>query len=142
MWIWIWLGVIVASMLIEILTMEMVSIWFIPGSLIALIMAGLNVPAEYQVITAIAISLVCMLSLRRVALKLLKKDNQKTNLDRTLGEKTKLLSAISEDGLGTVKVNGVTYNAVSENGIAIDAGSEVELVKLDGNKFIVKEIKK
>ena len=142
MWVWIWLSVIVASMLIEALTMEMVSVWFILGGLIALIMAGCGVPVAYQVIVAIVISFVCLFSLRKLALKWLKKDNQKTNLHRTLGERIKLLQPITEDNLGTIKVNDVVYNAKTEDGSCVDAGKEVELLRLDGNKYIVKEIKK
>lgn len=142
MWIWIWLGVIVVSMVVEALTMEMVSVWFILGGLVALIMAGCGVSVVYQVVVAIAISFVCMFSLRKIALKLLKKDDQKTNMDRTLGQKTKLLQPITEDGYGTVKVNDVIYNAKTEDGSFVEAGKEVELLRLDGNKYIVKEIKK
>lgn len=142
MWIWIWLGVIVVSMVVEALTMEMVSVWFILGGLVALILAGCGVPVIYQVIVAIVISFVCMFSLRKIALKLLKKDDQKTNMDRTLGQKTKLLQPITEDGFGTVKVNDVVYNAKTEDGSFVDAGKEVELLRLEGNKYIVKEIKK
>ena len=142
MWIWIWLGVIVVSMVVEALTMEMVSVWFILGGLVALIMAGCGGSVVYQVVVAIAISFVCMFSLRKIALKLLKKDDQKTNMDRTLGQKTKLLQPITEDGYGTVKVNDVIYNAKTEDGSFVEAGKEVELLRLDGNKYIVKEIKK
>ena len=142
MWIWIWLGVIVVSMVVETLTMEMVSVWFILGGLVALIMAGCGVSVVYQVVVAIAISFVCMFSLRKIALKLLKKDDQKTNMDRTLGQKTKLLQPITEDGYGTVKVNDVIYNAKTEDGSFVEAGKEVELLRLDGNKYIVKDIKK
>ena len=74
MWVWIWLGVIVASMLIEFVTMEMVSVWFILGSLIALIMAGIGLAPVYQVVTAIIISFICLFSFRKLALKLLKND--------------------------------------------------------------------
>lgn len=142
MWIWIWLGVIVASMLIEFVTMEMVSVWFILGSIIALIMAGISLAPVYQVVTAIIISFICLFSFRKLALKLLKKDKQATNMERTFREKTKLLTPISEDSLGTVKVNDVVYNAKTEDCSCLDAGSEVELIRLDGNKYIVKVIKK
>ncbi len=140
MWIWIWLAIIVVCMLVEFVTMEMVSIWFILGSLVALVLAGMGVPVPYQVVTAIVLSFICLFSFRKLALKLLKKDNQKTNLDRTLGEKTKLLTPITQDNLGTIKLNDVVYNAKSENGKPIEAGAEVELVKLDGNKYIVREV--
>lgn len=142
MWIWIWLAIIVVCMVVEALTLEMVSVWFILGSLVALILAGCGVPVMYQVLTAIILSLICMFSFRRLALKLLKKDNQKLNMERTFGERTKLLTPITEDNLGTIKINGIVYNAKTEDGTCINAGVEVELIKLEGNKYIVKESKK
>ncbi len=142
MWIWIWLAVIVLSMVVEFVTMEMVSIWFVLGGLVALIMAGCGVSLVWQVIAMIVISAASMLGFRKLALKLLKKDNQATNLDRTFGQKTKLLTDITDDSLGTIKVNGLVYNAKSEDGSNIASGAEVELIRLDGNKYIVKEIKK
>ncbi|MBE7074683.1 MAG: NfeD family protein [Clostridiales bacterium] len=142
MWVWIWLGIVVFCMAIEALTMDMVSIWFLLGGIVALILAAAGASVLVQVIVAISISVICLFSFRKFALKLLKKDTTKTNIESTFGKKTKLITAITADSLGTVKVNGLVYNAKSQNDEPIEAGAMVELVEMQGNKYIVREVNK
>lgn len=142
MWLWIWLAVVVGCLVIEAITMEMVCIWFLLGSIVALILAGVGVSPLIQIIVAISLSVISLLIFRKMLLKLLKKDTVKTNVEGTIGKQVKLLTAIKEDGFGTVKLNGVVYNARSENSISLDEGTLVELVEMEGNKYIVREVKK
>ena len=139
-WIWIWVGVIAVSFLVEFSTMEMVSIWTGIGGICALILAALKVKYEIQLIVFFVVSIVLLLSLRKLALKyLLKNNNQKVGTDRVVGTKTKLLTAITPDDAGTIKVNGVVWSAITENGEPLAVNTIVEIVEIRGNKFVVKK---
>lgn len=138
-WLYIWLGVLVVTLVVEFFTLDLVSIWISLGAFVAMILAGCGVPYEIQIIVAIVISVACLIGLRKTAMKFLNKSKEKTNIDLIIGTKTKLLSKITLDGTGTVKVNGIVYSAVSENGEEINEGERVEIVKMEGNKFIVKK---
>lgn len=138
-WVYIWLGVVVVTLVVEFVTFDLVSVWLSCGALVALILAACKVSYEIQIIVAVVISLVLILSLRKVALKWLTKSKEKTNIDLIIGKKVKLLSKITEDQMGTVKINGITYSAKSSNDEQINEGEYVIIEKIEGNKLIVKK---
>lgn len=138
---WVWLGILVGSAIIELATMEVVSIWFTVGSIIPFILAGClgNYLWELQVALFIVLSALCIIFLRRLTKKfLLKNANEKTNLDAVIGKKVRLLENTDFETLGAVKLNDVVWTAVSENGEEIKKGQIVEIVSVKGNKLIVK----
>lgn len=139
MWIWIWLAVLVASIVIEFLTMEMLSCWFIIGSLAALILAACGVPVYIQVIVAIALSLVFLLCFRRLTLKLLNRDNTETNVNALIGKTAKLTTPITDDVNGSLKVNDVVWTAKAMCGEEIEAGQKVVIKEVKGNTLYVKK---
>jgi len=138
-WVYIWLGVVALTMILEFITMELVSIWISIGALVALILAACGVGYEIQIIVAIVVSIGCILGLRKVTLKLLNKNKDKTNLDLIIGVKTKLLTPITKDEIGSVKHNGITYSAVTIDGSEIAEGEYVVIKEIQGNKLIVKK---
>ena len=139
-WIYIWLAVFAISMLIEFLSFELVSVWVSVGSLIALVLAALNVGYEIQIIVAVSVSVICILSLRKVALKLLSKNKEKTNIDAAVGKTVHILESSTEDTFATAKYNGIVFNVTTEDNSPLTAGEFAKIVKIDGNKLIVKKI--
>ena len=138
-WIWIWVAVVAVSLVVEFTTMEMVSLWTAIGGIIALVLAALDVCVEAQLIVFFIISIVLVLTLRKVALKyLLKNSDTKTGTDRIVGNSYKLITSITDDEPGTLKVNDIIWWAKSKDGAPISAGNVVEVVELKGNKLIVK----
>ncbi len=140
LWLYIWLGVVAVTLIVEFLTMELVSVWLSIGALVAMILAACGVGYEIQIVVMIIVSISCLLGLRKITLKYLNKNKDKTNTDLLIGTKTKLLSNISEDDMGSVKINGVVWSAVSENNEPISQESLVEIKKIEGNKLIVKKV--
>lgn len=139
-WIWIWVAVVATSLIVEFTTMEMVSLWTAIGGICALILAACEVEFEIQLIVFFSVSIILLLSLRKIAIKyLLRNSNQKVGTERVIGTKTKLLSEITNDEPGTIKVNGVVWSATTDNGEPLAKNTVVEIVELRGNKFIVKK---
>ena len=138
---YVWLGIIVVSILVEFFTLELVSIWVSLGSIVALIMDLCGVSVEWQIIVAVVVSVVCILGLRRFCVKFLLKGKEKTNMDLLINCKVKLIKAISQEQEGMVKHNGIEWTARSENGESIKEGSLVEIIGVQGNKLIVKKVK-
>ena len=138
-WLYIWLGVVAVTLVVEFLTLDLVSIWISLGAFIAMILAGCGVRFEIQIIVAIVVSVASLLGLRKLTMKFLNKNTEKTNIDLVIGTKTKLLSSITKDEMGTIKVNGIVYSSKTEDQQEIKEGEQVELVRMEGNKFIVKK---
>lgn len=138
-WIWIWVAVVAISLIVEFATMEMVSLWTAVGGVCALILAACEVGFEIQLIVFFGVSIILLLSLRKITIKYLLKNTQKVGTERVIGTKTKLLSEITNDEPGTIKVNGVVWSATTDNGEPLAANTIVEIVEIRGNKFIVKK---
>ena len=139
MWIWIWLGIITLCVIIEAITMELVSFWCIFGGIVALILAICKVPIEVQWITFGLVSLVLLLSLRKISLKYLVKKEEHTNLDAEFGKTAELLTDIKKNENGTIKIRGIVWNVTTNDNSELPAGTIVKLVNLEGNKYIVKK---
>ena len=140
MWVYIWLAVTAAALVIEFLTTEMVSVWFAGGGLVAMLLAGLDLGWYYHVPVFIVVSFALMLCFRRLVMKKLNKGEVKTNADSAIGKEFELLSNIGFNQTGSIKVNGVVWTAVAEDDhTEIPAGKTVVALKIEGNKYIVKE---
>lgn len=135
--IWVWLGFVVAMIIIEALTMDLICCWFIVGGFLGIILASCNVPLYVQLIVALAASFLCLIFLRKIAFKLLKNDKGKTNLDLIIGQKIKLIDPVTDDNVGTARCNGLVWNVISENNSPIPSGTTVEVKSIQGNKLIV-----
>ena len=143
MWIYIWLGVVAFSVMIEFLTMEQVSVWFIGGGIVAMILAAVNVDPVIQIVVFIVVSLVLLLSFRRMVMRfLMKNDNAKTNADALVGREYQLLEPLEFEKPSSVKINVVVWTAISENEKdSLAAGTLVRVVSVEGNKLIVRDVK-
>ena len=140
-WVYIWLGVVVASLILEFVTMELVSVWVSIGGFVGMVLALCGVNYIVQLVVAITISVGCILGLRKVTLKFLNKNQDKTNLDLAVGSHIKLLEDVSEEKNGSAKYNGVVWSVKAKDAEKeFKAGTFVEIVKVEGNKLIVKEI--
>ena len=67
--LFVWIGLMVAFTVIEAVTVQLVTIWFAVGSLVALIanIAGANIVVQWLIF--VAVSAVCLLATRPVVKK-------------------------------------------------------------------------
>lgn len=140
MWTYIWLAVLAVSLIVEFVTMELVSVWVAVGAVGAMILALCEVQLEIQLAVFVVVSIACILGLRRITLKLLNRNKDKTNIDVVIGTTHKLIKPITEDELGSIKINGVEWNVKFQNFDVAGVGEPVEILEVDGNKFIVKKV--
>lgn len=140
-YVYIWLGIFALSVILEFVTLDLVSIWIALGSLLAMILALCGVPLIYQIVCAGVVSVGCILGLRKFCLKYLNKSKSKTNLDMAVGVKTKLLKSIGQDDKGEIKFNGVIWNAMTADDEEIEQGEMVEILRVEGNKMVVTRAK-
>lgn len=140
--LWIWVGVVALAMIIEAMSMDMTSIWFAVAGIISIIVWAIDSNAiVWQLVVFVVVSTLCIVFLRRITKKLIQKPTVATNSDVLIGKKAVLVDEITENELGSVKINGIVWSVKAENDEAIASGSEVEITKIDGNKLIVKKVK-
>jgi len=133
---WILLGIIL--FVIEICTINLVSIWFAFGALVTGILSIFVKDITIQIIVFILVSAISLIFTKPLAKKI-KKDIEPTNLDRVIGKIGIVTEEINKLEPGEVKVDGKKWSAISTKKIKKD--SKVEILSIDGVKLKVREIK-
>jgi len=134
----IWLIIFVALIFLELHTVNLVSIWFAIGALISFFVSLYVQDMTIQVAVFVGVSIISLLLTRNFVKKVKAKNYEKTNLDRVIGQVGLVTENITKLTLGEVKVDGKRWSAISDTEIA--AGKNVEILKIDGVKLVVKEI--
>ncbi|QNL45893.1 NfeD family protein [Oscillibacter hominis] len=135
----VWLVAIVVFAVVEAVTAGLVSIWFVAGSLAALIAAIAGASELVQVILFVAVSAIALAATRPLVKKYARGKAVPTNLDRVIGETGKVTEDINnENATGAVYVDGKTWTARSDDGTVIPAGEQVRIVKMEGVRLFVK----
>ncbi len=136
--IWIWLAVIVVLGIVELSTVQLISIWFIVGALGSMISAMFGASVGIQLGIFVAVSAVMLIFTRPLAMKALTPKKQDFNTDRNIGKTGIVISDISNiDAKGQVKIMGAVWSARSEDGSDIPEGTSVKVVRIEGVKLIV-----
>ena len=134
--LWLWGGVAVVTLVAEIATTALVSIWFTIGALIA---AAAGVSPLAQLLIFLLLSIVSLLLIRPLTRRLVGTRVIPTNTDRLLGMEAKVTEGIDNDNAaGAVYVDGKTWTARSANGHPIPTGELVEVAAIEGVKLIVR----
>ena len=124
-------------MFIELITINLVSIWFAIGALFSAIVSIFTDSVLIQFLTFLLVSIVTLIITKPVVKKINKKKFTPTNLDRVIGQQGVVTKRISKDSYGLVKVLGSIWTATSDDFIDVD--SRVIVQKIDGVKLIVKK---
>ncbi len=136
--IWVWLSIAVAALLAEALTLDLFCLWYAIGSLVALLATVFGAPPWLQITLAVVFAFATMIFLRPFAIRILKlKERSATNADSIIGMELRLLSDITFDRPGTVRVHGVVWNAVTEGDTPLAAQTLVIVKRISGNKLVV-----
>ena len=136
----IWLAGIVAFIIIVAATYQLISIWFVIGAIGGMIASMCGVDFYVQMAVFLLISVVLLLLLRPVSLKLIKKQDFKSNADSLIGKNILITEEVNNvRGTGQGKVNGMTWTVRSEKDEIIEAGEIAEIGRIEGVKLIVKQ---
>jgi membrane protein implicated in regulation of membrane protease activity len=134
----LWVLAIVVFLVMESLTYQMVSIWFIFGAIAGIIAYFLGGGFFVQFSVFIAVSLLLLILFRPVAMKMLKKQDFKSNADGLIGKDVLITEDIDNiNGRGKGKINGMEWTVRTETKEEIKAGSIVQVKRIEGVKLIV-----
>lgn len=134
-----WIVLLVAFVIIEAVTPQLVTIWFALGSAAALIANLFNAPEWTQWLIFIAVSVVALIATRPLVKKFSKQKTQPTNADRSIGKTAVVTEEIDNIiSKGMVSLDGVAWTARSEDGSVIPKDTKVTVTKIEGVKLIVK----
>ncbi len=137
--IYAWVALLIVFAAVELITPQLVCIWFAIGSLGAFIAASLDAPLWQQIVIFIAVSVIMIFVTRPLYRRFIKTKLVPTNSDRLIGQTGVVIEAIDNlQGKGSVKVQGQVWTARSENGEPISENTHVTVIRIEGVKLIVK----
>ena len=136
LWI-VWLILVFALIVLEVSTVNLVSIWFIASGIVSLIISIFYDNFLLQFAIFVLLGIFLLLTTRKFLNRLLKQNNEKTNLDRIIGATALVTENISKNSIGEVKVEGKRWSAIAEE--ELEVGEEVTIEKIDGVKLIVRK---
>ena len=136
---YIWVVAVIFFAVVEGLTAQLVSIWFVMGGIGALVASLLGAPWWLQGVVFLLLSLLTLLCTRPLMRRLTQKEPVETNADRVIGKTAVVLEDIDNlENKGQVRVLGSVWSARSQNdGVKIAAGQNVVVQKIEGVKLIV-----
>ena len=141
-WI-LWLVLAAACVVIEIFTAGFFVLWFGVGAGAAAIFAGVGLSMGWQWGVFVVVSAVCLGLSRRFAERITRGQKEKVGPDRLIDRVGVVLEQINpHTGKGKVRVESEEWRAVSQDGEAIDADTQVQVVKIEGSQLVVKRREK
>ena len=135
----VWLGIAILAAVVEAVVPSLVSVWFVPGSLVGLVVSLCGGPIWLQIFVFLAVSLACLAFTRPLAKKLLVHHKERTNADRVVGATGIVIQDIDNVvSTGRVTVMGHSWSARStQKDGKIEAGSRVRIERIEGVKLLV-----
>ena len=135
----IWFLIALIMIIIELVTVNLVCIWFAFASVVAGISTLLTDNITIQIIVFIISSIIFLIITKPVIKKIRGKEIEKVNLDRVIGKIGVVTENITPLEVGEVKVDGKRWSATSNEEIKKD--SKVEILSIDGVKLLVRKMK-
>lgn len=130
--LFIWGALFVILILVESATAQLVSIWFAAGSLAAMLVSVFTDSLWIQLLVFIGVSFLLLLATRPFIQKL-RLRHDATNADSAVGQEG--ITIVQINNLmeeGRIKLQGLSWNARSENNEVIPVGAKVKVVRIEG----------
>lgn len=135
---YLWIIVIIVLTIIECMTVNLVTIWYVASALVSLILSLFIDSFLIQFGVFAILGTIFLLTTRKALNRLIKNKNEKTNLDRVIGMKGIVTEEIKKNDNGEVKVDGKRWTAYADKRIKVD--SIVQILEINGVKLKVKEV--
>ena len=135
-----WLIAAVGFLVLEGMTFSMVSVWFAAGSAAALLSCLFHPPFKVQAVVFIVVSVLCLAAFKPLTQRLSQKPTP-TNGDRSLGREAKVLTPVSAEETGRVRLDGVDWNArCATPGDTLAPGDRCRVTEIHSTLLIVEPV--
>lgn len=136
----LWFISFVLLLVIELVTVNLVTIWFVIGALAAMILSFFIDSFVIQIVVFIVVSVIALLVTRPIVKKFKGFSVVPTNSDMVIGKTGVVTKKIEANKYGEVKVFGNSWMATSSDEIDVD--KKVRILSIDGVKLIVEKEEK
>lgn len=136
-----WIIAMVVFLVIEAVTVGIVSVWFAIGALFAMVTAMLGANLWVQITVFLVVSAIALYFTRPLVKKFVNNKVEPTNADMLIGKECRVVETIDNlSGTGAVYVDGKTWTARTVDEEIIPKGQLVKAERIEGVKLIVSKI--
>ena len=136
-----WTVLLLLFIVVEAVTVTLVSAWFATGALAAVICTLLGGDIWLQCVLFFVVSAAMLILLRPVAKKHFTPKLTKTNVDAVVGNTGKVTKRIDNDAAtGQIKLGAMEWTARSTSGAVIEEGTLIRVDKIEGVKAFVSPV--
>lgn len=136
-WI-VWLAIIIILTAIELLSVNLTTIWFVVSGIIALIVSFLTDNYLIQFGIFVILGVILLVTTKPLLIKKLKTKKESTNLDRVIGMEGIVTEKITKRETGEIKVDGKKWTAYADK--SIKQGEVVKVLEINGVKLKVEKV--
>ncbi len=135
-----WGVVFILTVIAEFASMQLISIWFAVGALGAFLAAMFDLGFTGQLAIFVLVSTLLLIATRPLLKKLQVKNVVPMNADKEIGCTAVIIEEVNGAlGTGRVRLNGVDWMAVSEDGSVLSVETVVTVQQVQGAKLVVKK---
>ena len=134
---YIWIAIIILLTIVEAMTVNLVTIWYVASGIVALIISFFtdNFTLEFAVFAILGT--IFLITTRQSLQRLVDSKRQRTNIDRIIGMQGIVVEEINKNKNGAVKVDGKVWTATADKKIKVD--STVKVLEINSAKIKVEE---
>ncbi len=137
--LWLWIALIIAFIVTEAVTEQLVTIWFAIGAVGGLIACASGLEIWAQILIFVAVSAITLLVTRPFVKRFTEPHKIPTNADRYIGKKAIVVEPIDNiHSKGAVTVGGLEWTARSADNKTFEKDEIVTIEAIEGAKLIVK----
>lgn len=132
-----WSIIIIVFVVIELLTIQLVTIWFAFGAFASLILETLGMSFNMQIIAFLVVSVISLIVTYPLLKKFKKSETLPLNADMLVGECGVVISEkIDEKTFGQVKVKTQIWSALTNDGVILH-NEEIIVKNIEGAHLVV-----
>ena len=135
-WIF-WLVLVIVLAIIEIATVNLLTIWFVISGIVAMILSFFIDDVAIVSTVFAVLGIILLFTTRPILKRILPTQRARTNIDRVIGMNGLVTEEIKKNQVGEVKVDGKRWSAISNKKIAV--GETVIVDAIDGVKLVVRK---
>lgn len=138
----IWIFIFLVLVIIEVLTLNVATVWFCIGSVFAFFSAFFTKDLNLQIVIFIIFSVLSIFFTKNFLQKIMNFKKINTNSDSLIGRTCLVTEEINNFlNQGQVTVGENIWSALSEDDGLIKKGTKVKIKSIRGVKLVVEEIK-
>lgn len=138
----IWVIISILCLILELSSGDFFILCFAIGSAVSAILAGCGLSLTWQIVAFAVVSALSLLLVRPALIRKLHKPQRErlSNADAMIGQVGRVSEPIEAGGYGRVAIDGDDWKSTSVDGVAIDKGTRVRVVKMDSIILTVEPI--